>query len=184
MVFCLYCSPGFNTTGGKYGRLGLSGKCCASKQMPLRRGKVAWEGCSVLSLVSRGPVVGVELYAWLRGIYFHGSATHGLGYLCGERQFSRLFFVEHEAVVIAASVLYLFVISVYVLANGFWRAEVERRSFHFQYFSRRDRSIVNGDAPVGIEVLSMGMKKSALISHMRLSMVGVGSAMPANEKKP
>ena len=40
-VVCVYTSPGLSTTEGKCALLGLSGKCCASKQMALRLGKVA-----------------------------------------------------------------------------------------------------------------------------------------------
>ena len=38
--------------------------------------------------------------------------------------------------------------------------------------------------PYGTDVSSMGTKKSALISQMRLSIVAVGFAIPESEKKP
>lgn len=64
----------------------------------------AWEGGTVLSLVTVSPVVCVDLNARLGCEYLHGASANGFCYLGSEAQFALFFLVQHEAMVVTCSV--------------------------------------------------------------------------------
>lgn len=92
--------------------------------------------------------------------------------MAAKRELTFLGLVQNVAVVVAGAVLELLVVVVDAFADGVRSAEVERCALNFQNLS------------VGMLVLLMGRKKSALSWHSTFMTLGVGSASPAKEKNP
>ena len=133
--------------------------------------RTAFRECSpVLSFISVSPVVCVHLHAGFCCPAFESSAAVRFSDACCKAEFSSLFLVQDKAVVVAVAVLQLFVVGIDVLPYCLWSAEVEWCAFNFQNLAGRDARLVYGE-------------KSAFISHTRLSIDGVGLAMPVSEKK-
>ena len=53
--------------------------------------------------------------------------------------------------VVAGTVFYLFVVGVYVLSDGLWRSEIERRTFYETYFSCGNAHLVDRNIKVCID---------------------------------
>ena len=109
------------------------------------------EGCTVLSLVAVSPVVCIDLHSRFRRIYFHCSPAVRFNDACGKREFALFLLVQHKAVVVAGSVLDLFVVGINVLSDRFRLSEVERSAFHETDFTRRDGGLVYGEVIVGVD---------------------------------
>ena len=101
-------------------------------------GAATWEGGSVLTFVAIGPVVGINLYARLGGKHLHGASAYGLSNLGSKAQFAFFFFVQHKAVVVSGTVLYLFVVGINILSHSFGLSEIEGSAFYKAYFASRN----------------------------------------------
>ena len=75
-----------------------------------------WESGSMLSFVSIGPVVCINLYTRLCCINFHSTSAYGLFNSCRKAQFPFFFLVENKAMIISCTVSDLFVICIDVLS--------------------------------------------------------------------
>ena len=113
-------------------------------------GGVLAEGGSVAAGESVGPVVGVELYAWLGGVDLHGAAVLGLDDACGKAQFASLILFEHEAVVVAGAILDLLIVGIDVAAYGLGGGEVEGSALHLEHLAGGNGCLVDGQVEVGI----------------------------------
>ena len=82
-------------------------------------GTAARECGSVLAFVAVGPVVCIYLYSGFCGVNLHCASAHRFCYAGCIAQFSLLFLVENEAVVVAGTVLYLLVVGIDVAAYRF-----------------------------------------------------------------
>ena len=112
----------------------------------------AWEGCSVLAFITIGPIVSINLYSGFCSIDFHCTSTFRFINFGSETQFAWFFFVEYETVIITSSVFGLLVICVNTLSNFVNRGEIEWCTFYGTDFSSRNRSVVNRNIKVCINL--------------------------------
>ena len=110
------------------------------------------ESCTAATFISVCPVVRIYLYTWLCGVHLHSASAVRLLNACGKTQLAFLTLVEHEAMVVAGTVLNLLVVSVNILSDRFRGAEVEWSSSHFPNLSRRNACLVDGEIEVGIDL--------------------------------
>ena len=110
-----------------------------------------WECCTMLTLVAVGPVVCIELHAGFCCVNFHDTSAYRLFNTCGKAKFAFLFFIENEAMVVAGTVAYLLVVSIYVLTYRFGSTEIERCVFDKSYFSGRNGSFVYWEIKVCVD---------------------------------
>lgn len=104
----------------------------------------AWECGAMLTRDTSQEVACIHLQAWFGGVNLHCAATDRILDLCCETQLAFLFLIENEVVVVALSVLYLFVVGIDVLTYGFG--------------VRKSKGVPSTlrISPVGIETLSIG----------------------------
>lgn len=139
---------GFQNDRGEVGAVRTVGEVLRFKA---ERGATS-EGGAMLSFVAVSPVVRIELHARFGRIDLHGASALWFNDFCGEGEFSRFVFVEHEAVVIACPVFDLLVGEVVdEVADGVGSGEVEGSSFDAADFSGRDAVFINGNVEVRID---------------------------------
>ncbi len=114
-------------------------------------GGTARECGSVLSFVAVCPVVSIDLNAGFGCVNLHGAPAIGFCHLGCEAQLALFLLVKHEAMVVAGTVLYLYVVGIDVPAHGFGCAEVKGCAFHEAYFACGDGRFVDRNIIVGVD---------------------------------
>lgn len=103
-----------------------------------------WECSTVLSLITISPVVAVNLNTRFSCVNLHCTSTYRLLDTCCKAEFALFLLVEHEAMVIACTVLDLFMVGINILTYSLRCAEVEWCT------------LTKRTSPVGIDVSSIG----------------------------
>ena len=112
----------------------------------------AWECCAMLARNACQEVASVHLKTWLCSIDFHSTAACWVLDAGSEAQLAFLFLVQYIVVVIALTILDLLIVSIDVLTDRLWCAEVEWSAFYLQNLTCRNRYLVDRQVVVCIDL--------------------------------
>ena len=120
--------------------------------------------CSMGSLNAGKEVTCVELQSRLCSIHFHGSTAHWFNESCSKAHLPFLVFVEYIVMVKATAVLDLLVVSIDVLAEWLGLAEIKWCAFHEADLTCRNRSLVNRQIVICIDLTNDVINRRSWIS--------------------